>query len=167
MIGTCCSRAKQPQTQWLKASIAHGSVGREFGQDSMWEAVPSSVWAAQLELRVQDGTPHPGLVPSRWLLVAALCLLHVAFSLLMVSILQDLSLCSRTACPLHSDGDPPLGKWRLPATSSPEVRFHHILSVCQNTAHGQSRLRGREISPTSQQEVVVAIFGNYPSWGDT
>lgn len=57
MVGTCCSAAKQPQVQWLKASIAHGSVGREFGQDSMSKAVPSSVWAAQLELRIQDGTP--------------------------------------------------------------------------------------------------------------
>ena len=63
----------------------------------MWKALPS-VWAAQLELRVQDGTPPhptPGLVPSRWLLVAALCLLHVAFSLLMVSILQDLSVAEQ------------------------------------------------------------------------
>ena len=101
MIGTYCYMAKQPQIKCLKASIAHSPVSREFGQDSMSKAFLSSVWATQLELRIQDGAP----LWSGALMLALGCSLvssPCGLFLFSWSPFSRISLCSRTACLLYT-----------------------------------------------------------------
>lgn len=106
--------------------------------------------------------PLPGPVSWCWLLAAALCLPRGLF--LSPWSPFSRSLLQNSLSTLHND-DTPLGKWKLQATSSPEGHFHHVLSVCQNAVCGQSRLRGREISPTSRIEIVVGRLWKLPIMG--